>query len=252
MIEKPRARIIPVLGIEGPTPRLVKTVKFKKPNYLGDPINAIRIYNEKMVDEIVVLDITASKQKREPNYDLIYEMAAECFSPLGYGGGIQTFEQAQKVFSLGVEKVILNSAVETNPDLITKLAEAYGSQSIVVSMEVKKKMFGGQKITFRSAQNTVNESLVDFAKRMEKLGAGELVVQDTDRDGTFEGLNRDLLKEIAVAVNIPVVGCGGASSVDDMTQTIESTGISAAAAGSIFSYRDNDPRSILINYPTEF
>lgn len=252
MTNKPRARIIPILGIEGPEARLVKTVKFKKPNYLGDPINAIKIFNEKMVDEIVVVDITASKQKRGPNYDLIYEMASECFSPLGYGGGIQTFEQAQKVFSLGVEKVILNSVVETNPSLVTELAEAFGSQSIVVCIDVKKKMFSGSKVAFKSGQNTIGEDLISFAKRMESIGAGELVVQDIDRDGTFQGLNRELLKSVGEAVNIPVVGCGGAASVEDMSQTIAETGISATAAGSIFSYRGNDTRSILINYPTDF
>ncbi|MCB0762303.1 MAG: imidazole glycerol phosphate synthase subunit HisF [Flavobacteriales bacterium] len=247
-----RPRIIPVMGVEGDESRLVKTVKFKKPNYLGDPINAIRIFNEKMVDELLVVDICASRENREPNYDLIYQMASECFSPLGYGGGVTSFEHARKIFGLGVENIVLNPAVESKPQLVTQLAEAFGSQSIVVSVDAKKKLLGGQRVAFKSGTKISGISVVDFACEMERLGAGELIVQDVDRDGTFEGLNRTLLAEVAKAVNIPVVGCGGASSVEDMVETITETGISAAAAGSIFSYRQRDTRSILINYPTEF
>lgn len=243
-----RARIIPVLTID--QRKLVKTVKFKKPNYIGDPVNAIKIFNDKMVDEIVVLDITASTQGREPNYELIYEMASECFSPLGYGGGVSTFEQAQRIFSLGVEKVILNTVVKTQPELIQQIADTYGSQSVVVSIDVKKKLLGGKKPHFKSGTESSSENLIDFALKMEKAGAGELLVNKIDADGTFAGYDRALIQEIASAVNIPVVACGGAASFQDMTQIISETQASAAAAGSVFVYKGNNTNSILISYPT--
>ena len=243
-----RARIIPILTID--RTKLVKTVKFKKPNYLGDPINAIKIFNDKMVDEIVVLDITCSKEGREPNYDLIYEMASECFSPLGYGGGIKSYDQAQRIFSLGVEKVIMNSAVLDNPALVTQIAKGFGSSSTVVSLDVKKTLLGKKKPAFISASKTINEDLVTNAKRLEDLGAGELIVHATDIDGTFKGMDREITKLIADAVSIPVIACGGAHSIQDMTETIASTGASAAAGGSVFVYKGQDTRSILISYPT--
>ncbi|WP_306640429.1 AglZ/HisF2 family acetamidino modification protein [Sanyastnella coralliicola] len=243
-----RARIIPILTVDNG--KLVKTVKFKKPNYIGDPINAIKIFNDKMIDEIVILDITASKQGRKPNTDLIYEMASECFSPLGYGGGITSFEEAKKVFDQGVEKVIINSAIAGNASLLQEIADAYGSQSVVVSLDVKKPLFGGMRPCFRSASDVIKEDIVAFAQRMESAGAGELIVHNTDRDGTFSGLDRELTKSVASAVGIPVIACGGAHSVEDMNETISATGASAAAAGSIFVYKDRNPKSILISYPT--
>ncbi len=243
-----RARIIPVLTID--QQKLVKTVKFKNPNYIGDPINAIKIFNDKMVDEIVVLDITASASGRVPNEKLIYEMAGECFSPLGYGGGISTFDQAAKIFSLGVEKIILNSIVNTKPQLITEIANAFGSQSVVVSVDIKKKFLSGVRPHFTSGKTAGTESIVEFAKRIESLGAGEILVHDIERDGTFSGYNRVLIKEIAEAVSVPVVACGGAASHSEMFDIISETGASAAAAGSIFVYKGQNTNSILISYPT--
>ena len=243
-----RARIIPVLTID--QQKLVKTVKFKNPNYIGDPINAIKIFNDKMVDEIVVLDITASASGRAPNEKLIYEMAGECFSPLGYGGGISTFDQAAKIFSLGVEKIILNSIVNTKPQLITEIANAFGSQSVVVSVDIKKKFLSGIRPHFTSGKNASTEGIVEFAKRIESLGAGEILVHDIESDGTFAGYNRELIKLIAGAVSVPVVACGGASSHSEMFDIISETGASAAAAGSIFVYKGQNTNSILISYPT--
>lgn len=242
-----RARVIPVLTIDGN--RLVKTVKFKNPNYLGDPINAIKIFNDKMVDEIVVLDITASKNNREPNYDLIYEMAGECFSPLGYGGGVSTYDQAARIFSLGVEKIIFNSVVNANPQVITETAKAFGSQSVVVSIDVKKKLLGALAPSFKSASDTGKLGLEEFASYVEGLGAGEIVINDVERDGTFKGMNYDLIKRIAGSVGVPVVACGGANSIDNLLASI-SHGASAVAAGSIFAYKGNNTKSILISYPT--
>lgn len=245
---KQRARIIPVLTID--QQKLVKTVQFKNPKYIGDPINAIKIFNDKMVDEIVVLDITASLRGNQPNEKLIYEMAGECFSPLGYGGGISTFDQAAKIFSLGVEKVILNSILLTKPALITEIANAFGSQSVVVSMDVRKKFLSGLRPYFVSGKNAGSESITEFARRVESLGAGELLVNDIDRDGTFGGYNSPMLSEIASSVSIPVVACGGAANHLEMFQIIESAGVSAAAAGSIFVYKGQNTNSILISYPT--
>jgi imidazole glycerol-phosphate synthase subunit HisF len=244
-----RRRFIPVLTIEGPSPRLVKTVKFKKPNYLGDPINAIKIFNDKMVDEIVILDISASRQGREPNFELIYEMAGECFSPLGYGGGITNFEQVKKLFKLGVEKIILNSATPNGEQLIRDSAELFGSQSVVACIDVRKKLFGPVKPHFFSATKSGSEDVIDWAHKLVSWGVGELIVQDVDRDGTFEGLNHALIKEVAEAVNVPVIACGGARSLEDMELAITSSEASGVAAGSLFVYRNNDPKSILINYP---
>lgn len=242
-----RVRVIPVLTIDGN--RLVKTVQFKNPNYIGDPINAIKIFNDKMVDEIVVLDIRASKKSSEPNYDLIYEMAGECFSPLGYGGGVHTYDQAARVFSLGVEKIVFNSVILKSPEVISQTARAFGSQSVVVSFDIKKKLFGGLKPAFRSASATTNENLEEFAKRVEDLGAGEIIINDVERDGTFKGINYPLVKQISEAVSIPVVACGGANSMPNLLGAIEH-GASAVAAGSIFVYKGNNTNSILISYPT--
>lgn len=230
--------------------KLVKTVKFKNPNYIGDPINAIKIFNDKMVDEIIVLDITASAAGRVPNEKLIYEMAGECFSPLGYGGGISTFEQAAKIFSLGVEKIVLNTIVQSKPQLITEIANAFGSQSVVVSVDVKKKFLSGLRPHFTSGKNAASETVIAFVKRLESLGAGEIIVHDIERDGTFAGYNRELISEIAGAVSVPVVACGGAASHSEMFDIIGQTGASAAAAGSIFVYKGQNTNSILISYPT--
>lgn len=246
-----RARLIPILAIEGPNPRLVKTVKFKKPNYLGDPINAIKIFNDKMVDEIVVLDITASREDREPNYDLIYEMAGECFSPLGYGGGIKTIEQAEKIFSLGVEKVILNTSTSTAQAMLTEVSRRYGAQSVVASIDVKKKLLGKQRPHILSGTKSLDQDIVVFAQKMVEIGAGEIVIQDVDRDGTFSGINFDLTKSVCEAVSVPVIACGGTSSIENARECIAETGASAVAAGSLFAYRGNNTNSIMINYPTQ-
>ena len=243
-----RARIIPILTIDNG--KLVKTVKFQKPNYLGDPINAIKIFNDKMIDEIVILDITASMQKRKPTLNLIYQMASECFSPLGYGGGINSFEDAKSVFEQGVEKIIINSAIQKNPSLLRDIADVYGSQSVVVSLDVKKTLFGKWRPCFNSGRNKTKQDVVSLARHLEKAGAGELIVHSIERDGTFCGLDRELTESIANSVGIPIIACGGASSVLDMTETVSATGASAAAAGSIFVYKDRNPKSILISYPT--
>ncbi len=244
-----RVRIIPVLTVDGS--KLVKTVKFKKPNYLGDPINAIKIFNDKEVDEVVVLDITASKNNKDINFQLVEEMAGECFMPLAYGGGVKTFDHIQKLFSIGVEKVILNSVLETNIDLITKVANHYGAQSTVVALDIKKNIWGTPKVHFRSGKKSSNIKPIDFAQKVESAGAGEILINNIDRDGTFKGLDMELINSIATSVNIPVIACGGAHSIENIKDGIVCGGASAVAAGSLFAYKANNTASILINYPSQ-
>lgn len=243
-----RSRIIPVLSID--QGKLVKTVRFKKPNYLGDPINAIKLFNDKYVDELVVLDITASKKGRAPNFEHVYEMASECFSPFGYGGGISTIEHARQLFQSGVEKVVLNTAFYTQPELITAIADAFGSQSVVISIDVKKNLFGKYKTVYSSSEKTSSLGLAEAAQKARDLGAGELIVQSVDHDGTFKGLDRGMIAQVNAAVSLPVIGMGGASSVQDVEETLKATGASAIAAGSIFVYRGQNVKSIMISYPT--
>jgi cyclase len=242
-----RVRIIPVLTIDGLS--LVKTVKFKKPNYLGDPINAIKIFNDKEVDEIAVLDITASSKKKGPNFKLIEEMATECFMPMAYGGGITSIEEIKKIFSLGVEKIILNSILLEKPDLIQEAAEQYGSQSVLASVDIKKNLFGSYKPAFVSGDRIAKEGVVELAKKYQTYGAGEILLHNIDKDGTFGGLDEVLIKQVSAALSVPLIACGGVNSFENMLSGIQA-GASAIAAGSYFAYRNNDTRSILISYPS--
>jgi cyclase len=227
--------------------RLVKTVKFKNPNYIGDPLNAIKIFNEKKVDELVILDIEASKLNKEPNYKLIEEMAGEAFMPLGYGGGIKTLDQAKKIFGLGIEKVVLNSVIFDNPKLITQIANIYGTQSVVLSIDVRKTLLGKTRPHFYSGKEYIKKDIKYFALEMIELGVGEIILQDIERDGTFAGYNIPLIESFKY-IPIPIVAMGGCNGKEDMKNAVDN-GASAIAAGSVFVYRNNDPKSILINYP---
>jgi cyclase len=227
--------------------RLVKTVKFKNPNYIGDPLNAIKIFNEKKVDELVILDIEASKLNKEPNYKLIYEMAGEAFMPLGYGGGIKTLEQAKKIFGLGIEKVVLNSVLLENPKVITEIANIYGAQSVVMSLDFKKNIFGKLRPHFNSGKEYTKKDIKSFALEMIELGIGEIFLQDIEKDGTFTGYNLEMIAELK-NLSVPIVSIGGCNSTNNIKEAIN-RGANAVAAGSLFVYRNNDPKSILINYP---
>jgi cyclase len=241
-------RIIPVLTMNHR--KLVKTSRFRNPTYIGDPLNAIKIFNEKMIDEIVVLDIAASKEKREPDFDYIGQMASECFSPLAYGGGVTSVAQARRLIQSGVEKIVLNSALQDRPELVREISDAFGSSSTVVSLDVKKNMWGKEVAGYVSGKRTKNESPAVFAKKMESLGAGEIFINHIDRDGTFLGLDNQLIAEIQASVSVPVVAAGGAKSVEEIMQTLQNTRVSAIAAGSIFVFRKNNRNSIMISYPT--
>ena len=244
-----KPRIIPVLLIKNKG--LVKTVKFKDAKYVGDPINAVKIFNEKEVDELVVLDIDASIEGREPDYKTIENLASECRMPLCYGGGIKTIEQAQQILSLGVEKVALSSSAIENPDLISKLSERVGRQSVVVILDVKKK-FLGKKYECFIHNGTINTKLCpfEFAEKAQELGVGEIVVNSIDQDGTMKGYDLEFVSNFKSQINVPVTILGGAGEYGHIEQLISQEGIVGAAAGSLFVFKGKY-RAVLINYPNK-
>lgn len=243
-----RSRIIPCLLIKNGG--LVKTVQFDKPKYVGDPINAVRIFNEKEVDELVALDIDATAHNREPNYTLIANLAAECRMPLCYGGGIKTPAQVEKIIGLGVEKVALSAAAVRTPELISDAAARVGSQSIVVVMDVK--MSGlPQRYEVFTHNGTKGTGLdpVQFVRQVEALGAGEIVLNSIDRDGGMKGYDLELIARVRDAISLPMTVLGGASSLEDIRSLICRFGIIGAAAGSLFVFKGKY-RAVLINYPS--
>ncbi|MET3454075.1 MULTISPECIES: AglZ/HisF2 family acetamidino modification protein [Pseudomonas] len=239
-------RVIPALLLRDNG--LVKTQRFGKSKYVGDPINAIRIFNEKEVDELVVLDIDATRLKQPPNYALIEEFAAECFMPLGYGGGINTVEQARTLFSLGVEKVILQSAALDNPRLIAELASRFGSQSIVISIDVKRDWLGRIKLWSASSRRKLSADWLAVMKELSSVGAGEILLNAVDRDGMQNGYDLDVIKSAASVLDIPLVALGGAGNMGHLLEAVQA-GASAVAAGSLFVLQ-GPHRAVLISYPS--
>jgi len=229
--------------------RLVKTVKFKNPAYVGDPVNAIKIYNEKEVDELILVDITATIEERKPSLELISEIADECFMPLTYGGGIRDVDDMKRIFGLGIEKIAVNSYAAENPSFITKAAALFGSQSVVVSIDAKKNWLGRYTVFTHGGRKDIKRDPVAYAREMEQMGAGEILLNAIDRDGTMEGYDLDLIKMVAGAIGIPVIACGGAGSVDDFGKAVKTGGASAVAAGSMVVYQGKN-RGVLINFPT--
>jgi cyclase len=243
-----RPRIIPCLLVKNGG--LVKTVRFTAPKYVGDPINAVRIFNEMEVDELIVVDIEASAQKREPNYTLIRNLAAECRMPLCYGGGVKTAEHFQKIISLGVEKVAISSAAINNPMLIAEAAQRVGSQSVVVVMDVRKAALGtGYSIWTHNGSRRTSQSPFKLAKHLEEIGAGEIVVNSIDRDGIMKGYDYELAIQVREATTLPLTVMGGAGSLNDIAKLIQTFGIVGAAAGSLFVLK-GVYRAVLINYPS--
>jgi len=228
--------------------KLVKTVEFTNPAYIGDPINAVRIYNEKEVDELIFLDITATRERSPPQLKTIFEIAAECFMPFTYGGGVRSLDYMAKILKIGVEKVAINSYAVEDSIFIEKAADQFGSQAIVVSIDAKK---GPREYEVVTCDGTKPAGIdpVSHAKRMEELGAGEVLLTSIDRDGTMEGYDLDLIRMVSEAVSVPVVACGGAGSVEDMAKAVAS-GASAVAAGSLVVYQGKN-KGVLINFPSE-
>lgn len=241
-------RIIPVLLVHNKG--LVKTVRFKDAKYVGDPINAVKIFNEKEADELTVLDIDASVLDREPDYKMIENLATECRMPLCYGGGIKTVEQAQRILGLGVEKVALSSVVFEKPELITELADRVGRQSVVVVLDVKKRLFGS-KYECYTLNGKVNQKVCafEFAQEVQQLGAGEIVINTIDNDGVMKGYDLDLITKMKGLLSVPVTAVGGAGSYDDIKKLVQIHPIIGAAAGSTFVFKGKY-RAVLINYPT--
>jgi cyclase len=243
-----RTRVIPVLLLKGRG--LVKTVRFKEPKYLGDPINTVKIFNDKYVDEIVILDIQATLEKRKPQFDLIAQIASEAFMPMCYGGGVRSLEDVKTILGIGVEKVAINSVAAEDETFVTKASDMVGSQSIVVSMDIKKNFLGKYEVYTQGGRCNVKADPVEFAVRMEKAGAGELLVNSIDCDGMMQGYDIELLKKITHAVSIPVIACGGAGNTTDLAKAVYQGGASAAAAGSMFVFQGKY-RAVLITFPTE-
>ena len=244
-----RPRITPCLLVH--KSGLVKTVGFDTPKYVGDPINAVKIFNEKEADELIVLDIDATSNGVEPDYKMIAHLASECRMPLCYGGGIKTLEQANRIISLGVEKGALSSAVIDNPPLITQIADVIGRQSVVVVLDVKKKaLFSKDYAVFtHNGRKNTHQSVFDLAAKVEKLGAGELVINSIDLDGAMSGYDLNLAEKIRNTVNIPITFLGGAGKLSDIEALIRCCGIIGAAAGSLFVFK-GVYKAVLINYPT--
>lgn len=241
-------RIIPCLLVHNKG--LVKTTKFKDPKYVGDPINAVKIFNEKEVDELIVIDIDASIEEREPDYKMIENLAVECRMPICYGGGIKSIEQAQLIFSLGVEKIAISSIAIEKPSLVTEMASRVGNQSVVVVIDVKKKLISGNyEVYTHNGTKSTGIDPVNFAKKMQKLGAGEIVINSIDNDGGMKGYDMALLENVRDAITIPLTVLGGAGSLSDMGNVINKFGIIGVAAGSLFVFKGKF-RAVLINYPT--
>ena len=241
-----RPRIIPTLLIQDGA--LVKTQRFAKPKYLGDPLNAIRIFNEKCVDELCILDIIASKEEKEPDFDLLEKMASEAFMPLSYGGGIKNFEQVKRLFRIGYEKVVINTSAYNNIDLIKQASEYFGSQSIVCSIDYKKSLFG-YNCYIGDGKKKVNATPVECAKRYTQAGAGEILLYSIDKDGMRTGYDTNMITKVSEEVSVPVIACGGAKTIKDIKNALDA-GADAVAAGSLFVFF-GEKQAVLINYPTE-
>lgn len=240
-------RIIPNLLIHNKG--LVKTVNFKSPKYVGDPLNAVKIFNEKSVDELIITDIDASVKKLEPNYSLIEKLAIESRMPLCYGGGINNVNQAKKIFSLGVEKVAISSAAIENPTIISQLAESVGSQSVVVVLDVKKKIFSGNyEIYVHNGTKKTGLNPLKFINNIKKMGVGEIVINSIDYDGTMKGYDFQIIDQIRKITSLPMTVLGGAGSLSDIGELIKKYSIVGAGAGSIFVFKGKY-RAVLINYP---
>jgi cyclase len=240
-------RVIPILLLRGRG--LYKTVKFKNPVYIGDPMNTVRLFNEKEANEIVVLDIGATPENRGPNFEFLEDLASECFMPFAYGGGITTVDQIKRLFFLGAEKAVINAAAFDQPGLIEDAARQFGSQSIVASIDVKKKMLGGYDVFTHNGTKGRGRKPTELAQELERRGVGEILINAIDRDGMMSGYDLDLIGDVAAAVSVPVVACGGANGPSDFRAAI-SAGAAAISAGAYFVFQGKH-RAVLISYPSE-
>jgi cyclase len=242
-----RPRIIPILLLKDLA--LVKSIGFKSFKYIGDPINAVKIFNDLKADELVFLDIKATKENRLVSLDFVKNVGEEANMPFAVGGGIRTIEDIRKIIGAGAEKVVINSYASENPDFIKEAADAFGSSTIVVCIDVKKKLFGGLQTWILNGTKSTKYSPIDFAKLMEEKGAGEIIIQSIEKDGTMEGYDLDLIRSISESVSIPVVALGGAGKIKDLEDAYKLSFANGLAAGSLFVYQSTK-RGVLINYPS--
>lgn len=243
-----RPRIIPCLLLEHGN--MVKTIGFSKPRYLGDPVNAVKIFNKKGVDELSILDISATREHRGPDFDLLQDIATEAFMPLSYGGGITSMSQVKKLFAIGYEKVVFNTSLVENPDLIKEAVDYAGSQSVVASIDVKTDILGRRNCYIHAGTVKTHLCPVSMAKEAEKIGVGEILLNSINRDGMMNGYDLELVSSVADNVNIPVIACGGAGKLDDIKSVLVEGRAHAAAAGSLFVYYGRN-KAILITAPSE-
>jgi imidazole glycerol-phosphate synthase subunit HisF len=241
-----RTRIIPCLLLKDQS--LVKTVQFQKFNYIGDPINTVRIFNELEVDELCFLDIRATLENREPNKKILAEIADECFMPLSYGGGIKDLATARSILSIGFEKVILNTAAIENSKLVSEIAEYSGSQSVIASIDVKKTLFGKYSVYSKDGSHNTKKDPVEWARQVEKLGAGEILLTSINREGTWDGFDIELVRQVSDAVSIPVIASGGAGNIEHIGKVVHDGKASAVALGSMVVFQKKD-LGVLVNFP---
>jgi len=242
-----RLRVIPVLLADNG--RLIKGAQFKKHKYIGDPTNAIKIFNEKEVDELMLLDITATSQQREPDYNFLSEISSEAFFPLGYGGGINSVGQIERVMRLGIEKVVLGASAFMNPQLVRDAVAAVGSQSVVVSIDYRTTLLRGTRVYIKNGKISTGSTPKDYARKMEDLGVGELIVTNIEREGTGRGYDVAMLSELSRSLSIPIVASGGAGKASDFIEARDIGNVQAVSAGSMFIFY-GPHRAVLINYPT--
>lgn len=229
--------------------KLVKTTSFKSPVYIGDPLNALRIFNDKHVDEIAIVDIGATRNEKFPDVEFIRQLASECFMPMSYGGGITSLSQATEIFRAGVEKVIIGKSFFEYPNLVTQIAEKFGSQGIIVSVDFKKNWLGVERVYIKYGTRSTGLSPIAYAKMAQERGAGEILLQSIERENRCNGYELELIKKISDSLNIPVVPLGGAHTIDDFYWATKS-GASGVAAGNMFIYKGKH-RAVLINYPSQ-
>lgn len=244
-----RTRIIPALLLKDDA--LVKTVQYRKPSYIGDPINTVRIFNELEVDELVFLDIEASKAGRQPNFKILREIANECFMPLAYGGGIDSFETAAKIFETGFEKVVMNTVCFTHPDVLSQIARHFGNQAVVASVDVKKNFWGKYEVWMHAIEKNTKKNPLEWCKELEHWGAGEILLTSIDKEGMWSGLDIELVRQVCEGVNIPVIAHGGAGNVEHIGKVVKDGKASAVALGSMVVYQKKG-MGVLVNFPDEY
>lgn len=241
-----RTRVIPCLLLKNES--LVKTVKFKEYNYIGDPVNTVRIFNELEVDELMFLDIFASKENRDINFKILKNIANECFMPLSYGGNIKNLEDAKKIFEIGFEKVVINSSAFDNLKLIEEIAKYFGNQSVVGSVDVKKSFWGSEKVYSHHARKKQNIDVVEWTRQLENAGVGELLITSVEKEGSWDGYDIELIKSITKNVQVPVIANGGCGNLKHISEVVKKANASACAVGSMVVYQKKE-MGVLVNFP---